>query len=543
MNILFISDFFLRDGVTGGAELVDDELTTLLSKENDIDMINSYLVDIKLLESEKYDSILVSNFVNLSEQCKEFLSSNKNYFIMEHDHKYLKSRNPATYHNYEAPTDEVVNVEFYKNAKAVFCQTKMHTELLRKNIMLDNIVNLAGSLWSEEEFEVIEKYSNTEKVNENLVISSENPIKNTKFAIQYCERYDMPYSLVPAAEFETFISNLSTGKTVVFFPLTCESCCRVLVEARMLGCSVLTSNLAGATSEEWFKLSGTELINEMRENKKRILKKITDAMNLSKEHFVEFDIPKVSIITSVYNGDKFIRQFMEDMTSQTMFHNSELILIDCNSPGNEKSVIDEYLEKHDNIIYERLDSDPGIYGAWNRAIEISTGELLTNANLDDRRSKNQIEELTRSLVNNPDIDLVYSSNYITTRQNETYENNSSSGRTYDTYEFSKSNMVKCLPGAMPVWRKSMHDKAGSFDESLKSAGDWEMWLRAVDSGSKFKKVPGVHGLYFMNPEGMSTTNDKEKAIARFSEEKDVFWKYSHIFGKENVEKYRRHFSQ
>jgi len=543
MNLLFIADFFLRDGVHGGAELVDDELTTLLAVDNDVDMINSHLVDLEMIKDKKYDAILVSNFVNLSAECIDYLASNKDYFIMEHDHKYLKSRNPASYPGFAAPPDEIANRKFYKNAAAVFCQTKMHVEMLRKNVLLENIINLGGSLWSEKEFQILEKYSASEKLHENLVILSENPIKNTKFASEYCERNNMSYELVPPAPFESFISSLSAGKSLVFFPTTCESCCRVLVEARMVGCSVLTTSLAGAISEEWFKLSGKELIDEMRLNKKRISKKVTEAMKLSKEHFETFETPKISIITSVYDGDKFIESFLEDITSQTVFHKCELILVDCNSPGSEKLVIDKYLEKHSNIKYERLDKDPGVYGAWNRAIELSTGDLLTNANLDDRRSATQLEELMRALINNQDIDLVYSTNFITEGENQTYESNSSSGRVYDTYEYSKNNMVKCLPGPMPLWRAKMHDKAGTFDEDYKSAGDWDMWLRAVDAGSKFKKIEGVHGLYYANPRGLSTTSDETKARSRYLEEKEIFWKYAHIFGEENVERFKEHFSR
>ena len=36
-----------------------------------------------------------------------------------------------------------------------------------------------------------------------------------------------------------------------------------------------------------------------------------------------------------------------------------------------------------NIVYEKLDEDPGIYGVWNKAIEMSSGEYITNANLDN----------------------------------------------------------------------------------------------------------------------------------------------------------------
>ena len=98
------------------------------------------------------------------------------------------------------------------------------------------------------------------------------------------------------------------------------------------------------------------------------------------------DIPKISILTSVYNGDEYIEQFLEDVTRQTIFEDKcELIMINANSPGNEEEIILKYKEKFpDNIKYTKLEEDPGIYGVWNLAVEMSTGEYLTNANLDDR---------------------------------------------------------------------------------------------------------------------------------------------------------------
>ena len=107
--------------------------------------------------------------------------------------------------------------------------------------------------------------------------------------------------------------------------------------------------------------------------------------------------------------------------------------------------------------------------------------------------------------------------------------------------FCKENMIKCLPGPNPVWRRSVHDSCGYFDENYKFAGDWEFWLRLVRSGSIFKKVPGVHGLYHLNPKGLSTNVDLKKE--RFAEEKSIFWEYIDIFGIDNVEKFSNFFSQ
>jgi len=241
------------------------------------------------------------------------------------------------------------------------------------------------------------------------------------------------------------------------------------------------------------------------------------------------DLPKLSIITSVFNGDEYIEGFLEDVTGQTIFKEKcELILINANSPGNEEETILKYKEKYpDNIVYKKLDEDPGIYAVWNMGVEMSTGEFLTNANLDDRKASNQLEMLSKQLFSDPEVDLVYADMLITDKPNETFEDNSSSGRKYTFPEFSFDNLKMVnMPHASPVWRKSLHDEHGLFDEKYGSAGDWEMWLRASSQGSKMKKAPGILGLYYFNPTGISTNPDNFDWKRK--EEKGVFEKYQNV---------------
>jgi len=241
------------------------------------------------------------------------------------------------------------------------------------------------------------------------------------------------------------------------------------------------------------------------------------------------DLPKISIITSVYDGDEFIRPFLEDVTNQTIFKDKcELILINADSPGNEDEVINEYLEKYpDNIIYKKLDKDPGIYGTWNYALEFATGEYITNANLDDRKAVNSLEIHAKNLFTDKDVDLVYADSFITNQPNETYENNTSEGRRYNFENFSKEAMLRGnQPHNNPMWRKSLHDKNGFFDSKYRSAGDWEFFLRCTYAGSQFKKIEQPLGLYYFNPKGIST--NFENFSWKQEEEQEIYNKYKTI---------------
>ena len=225
------------------------------------------------------------------------------------------------------------------------------------------------------------------------------------------------------------------------------------------------------------------------------------------------ELPKISIITSVYDGDEYIDNFLQDITRQTIFKEKcELILIDANSPGNEKEIIEKYIEKYpDNIVYKKLDEDPGIYGVWNLGVEMATGEYLTNANLDDRKAINSLELHAKELYSHPDVDLVYAASYLTHKPNQSFEDKDPEWQLYNIPDFSKEAMIRGNPPHQnPMWRKQIHGKHGLFDEQYRSAGDWEMWLRATFGGSKFKKINGVLGLYYFNPKGISTNKDNDE---------------------------------
>ena len=229
--------------------------------------------------------------------------------------------------------------------------------------------------------------------------------------------------------------------------------------------------------------------------------------------------PRITIITSVYKSDKFIKGFLEDIIEQTVFDQCELLLINANSPGNEEAVIKPYLARYPNITYIQLDEDPGIYSVWNLGIQLARSEYITNANTDDRLASNCYELHAKALDKHPEVDLVYSDHVITSKPNETLSSTRAT-KNSNFARFKASEMHRCLPGMNPMWRKSVHAKHGYFNADFISAGDWEMWCRAVEGGSIFKKVHAVTGLYYRNPDGLSSSPlfrvmaEKERVLIR-----------------------------
>ena len=57
---------------------------------------------------------------------------------------------------------------------------------------------------------------------------------------------------------------------------------------------------------------------------------------------------------------------------------------------------------------------------------------------------------------------------------------------------------------MPLWRRDLHDRYGFFDEKYLTAADSDMWIRAAKQDAKLFFVDETVGIYYKNPDGVST---------------------------------------
>ena len=213
----------------------------------------------------------------------------------------------------------------------------------------------------------------------------------------------------------------------------------------------------------------------------------------------------VSAIVSTYNSEQFIRGCLEDLYAQSIADVMEIIVIDSASPQNERTIVDDFLRRYDNIKYIRTDHRETLYQAWNRGINEASGVYITNANTDDRHRIDAFKIMTHSLDIHPDIVLVYADQLYTAVPNETFEStNCLKRRFWKEYSY-QALRGHCLVSSQPMWRRSVHDKHGYFDESYASAGDWEFWLR-IGRVEQFMKINKVLGLYYENPLGLENSH-------------------------------------
>lgn len=262
MNYIFISDEFYEFGSFGGAETCNHELISRLrARGHRVESVLSFFVDVDFILENKNSIFIIGNFLGLIEEAKQALQI-CTYFIYEHDHKYLRSRDPSVYPDYLAPDSEIINRNFYKNSYKVIVQSSTHKEILVKNLNIEN-VEVGINLWSQEHLmNLVDAESSREIKYDAVVMDHIYHQKNTLGALNYCKIHNWSVLKIPhGTPHREFCFLLSQGERFVFFPNVLETLSRVSIEAQSVGCRVIGNQNVSFLKESWSNLFGQTLTN------------------------------------------------------------------------------------------------------------------------------------------------------------------------------------------------------------------------------------------------------------------------------------------
>ena len=107
----------------------------------------------------------------------------------------------------------------------------------------------------------------------------------------------------------------------------------------------------------------------------------------------------VSIITPMYNAEKYIEETIKSVLSQT-YKNFEMIIVDDMSTDNSKEIIKKYRRLDKRIKYIKNNKNEGAGVSRNVAIKKSKGEYIAFLDSDDlwreNKLQNQIEFMEKN---------------------------------------------------------------------------------------------------------------------------------------------------
>ena len=215
---------------------------------------------------------------------------------------------------------------------------------------------------------------------------------------------------------------------------------------------------------------------------------------------------KVSTITPCYNMSKYMKGFLDNLSTQT--HKDLEIVLDHNDPSDEEvKLVEEYNEQYDNILHIKVEGVDPIGTSMNRCIEYATGDYLCIWNVDDLRTPDSIEVMAKALDENPDVDFVYGNYVIVPNFGGT------EGQYVDETGREDELTTGMILGPYFMFRKSILEKSGVFDEQLVQGADYDLALRLALNG-KGLHLPINLGYYLNEGLGQSTKPNSKQPIER-----------------------------
>lgn len=189
---------------------------------------------------------------------------------------------------------------------------------------------------------------------------------------------------------------------------------------------------------------------------------------------------KISIIIPNFNGVKFLKTCFDSLRHQT-YKDFEIILVDNNSKDDSVKFTEKY---YPDVKIIRLKNNTGFAKAVNIGIKASSSSLIALLNNDTEVDQDWLMEIKNAADIYPDVGL-FASKMLDFYDHKIIDscgvNMSWSGRSFnnglgkiDSDKFQKDSYVFGACGGAALYRKSLFNKIGLFDE------DFFMYLEDVD---------------------------------------------------------------
>ena len=180
---------------------------------------------------------------------------------------------------------------------------------------------------------------------------------------------------------------------------------------------------------------------------------------------------KISIITATYNSAGTVRDTLETIAAQ-QHPDIEHIIVDGRSSDKTLDIVRSFPHVA-RVISEK---DKGIYDAMNKGIGLTTGEVIGILNSDDMYTDERVLTDVAKAFEDPRVMTVYADlQYVHP------DNTKKILRTWHSGLYRRNSFYYGWMPPHPTFfvRRSVYDRAGVFDTTLRSAADYELMLRLL----------------------------------------------------------------
>lgn len=189
-------------------------------------------------------------------------------------------------------------------------------------------------------------------------------------------------------------------------------------------------------------------------------------------------MPKISVITPVYNGETYIENAIESLLAQSC-QDWDLIVVNDGSTDATAQILEKYTaDGRIKVVHQK---NSGEASARNVGLDDATGEYIAFLDADDTYFPNALEDLSSFLDAHPRYDVVYSDGLICDSDDNLVMHLNEvrpgffSGRILE--QLVTSSSVITVPICTMVRRARVVSCAARFDRNLIIGPDWDFWIQ------------------------------------------------------------------
>lgn len=193
-----------------------------------------------------------------------------------------------------------------------------------------------------------------------------------------------------------------------------------------------------------------------------------------KDKMGNYSLPLVTVLMSVYNGEKYLKDAINSVLSQS-FTNYEFLIINDGSTDGTKELLDKYTSNDPRVHLIHLPKNRGLTAALNLGVDMAKGKWVARIDCDDIWRRDRLEKQLSYLEKNQNIKLLGSSFYVIN------ENAKIIGeiKRYNSVLINKWLMLwgNCFIHSSVIFDKNIAIKLGKYDSQYFHGQDYDLWTK------------------------------------------------------------------
>lgn len=187
---------------------------------------------------------------------------------------------------------------------------------------------------------------------------------------------------------------------------------------------------------------------------------------------------KVTVLMSVYNGEKYLREAIESILNQT-YTDFEFLLINDSSTDKSMEILQSYNDPRIRIITN--EKNLGLTKSLNKGLELARGEYVARMDADDISLPERLERQVNYLNENSKTGVLGTNVQYIDEFGKLHEIQ----RWPEKDALIKWNLCFFNPIAHPtvMMRLDLIKKIAGYDENIVYAQDYDLWVRLISESA------------------------------------------------------------